>query len=573
MKKLIALLLALILSASLVACGDSETSSGDGTNSLEQTASGGLNGFTTDDSTETPEDSDRKTLEFNKDTPIEETVIYNKDALKVTAMNLTHCNYEEKNPYYGGEVNLLPFGEVSLKYGYMLLSIKIENTSDKEMLYRFDQDISVNGLRFEVRELGRYDLLDSLFVNTYNDDHEFGYIGHDKERIVYFQLDCMMLMSYGIYEIADLQIFGHEYNKEHYHIGEIECSIKTSAFESYDYNTNHYQNKMADFIDVAGFEIVKFSTPGQTLSSNGHVIKVLSTAVVEMASQDKMQIWIELENLSSFRVQGTANYDNTVLGDPQFRNTIWPKSGEKFILKCEFDKPLDQVRWYTTYLNLNREVFGNPNEGACHFEICVFLSESAEEHNASGAEIYNTGNERILAKYTRLSESGGRFFFYFWAERDTTLELKSLTIKTNNGTTYAPAGSSRDYALIIFEKECAKTKYVVFEEEIDMDEVAQLNFSYVGQNLSINVPLKETVIGIGDNAEAGLFLEQHKCNNEKYECNHLKTAGSNYCRYHTCSVESCNSFTDYGYCQEHRCSSPGCINQKENGSDFCYSHK
>ena len=574
MKRFLSIFLSICFLSGLVACSHNSAPSDNTSGNQQQTTTSKTEQTIPDTSEDTTEDStEEPLLEYNNITPIKETVLYDKGGLKVTAKSLTHSKYEvaadydagyidislggdTDSKYYEGPNYVLPHGELSHKYGYMSFIIEVENSTDSQLHYTFEEFLQINGQSFDLVDF----FSDHSFTSATNDVlGSTANIYPRETRNINFMLDCLTLMSYGIYEITDIQIIGFEYNEMGAYINDTGyLQVKTSSAESHDYNTNYYNTRMNDFAEAVGIKIIHRYNHIATLAQNGHDLKVHSTTLVELESKNKMQLWMELENIGTFRQTLALDTDDGSFSESRTQNTPTIYPGQKCVVKVEFEKPKTQCDQYSfTLISHKLTIISHPYDNRL-FEISVFLSDYAEEHSVTGTLVYKNGTERVFAK---CCDIGTRYKFHFWAESNQMLapELQSSIVKDNGDYVYDIAHSitQHDKGLVLFKKEYAKLWSLV--EEIDNNDFnVELSYAVAGNNFTTTIHLKSSVPNLFNFDDGnGVFLEQYRC--DFSNCPKMKKNDSKYCRYQTCQEESCNSGTYTGvhcfYCEDHMCAS------------------
>lgn len=373
MKKFISLLLVMMLALSFAACGGNTESPTASPNAEQQTeaATPTDNQQTVDETptvepTGTPEGSSEELGAFNKNAVLEETVMYDENDVKITATGLSYTSY------------------------YVELELTIENNSDKD-------------LSFTSGSLGYC----CNSINGYMVSNGYLYCdvpaGKKAKDSISFSYDDLML--YGINEIADMEI-GFEITDDDYNETYTDpCQITTSAFDSHDYTTNHYQATITSpaAMNTYGYEIKLFSE--DTLyDDNG--IKHLSSVVMVDSDGDTMLL-LEFENTSDSILNVTTS--NIAINNLLITNSTWSSDtiipNKHGIIFIDLTRVLEEEYWDiygieevgTVSLSLGqRDIESNRITDDVPVEIVV--PDAKAEFDPSGKEIYNNGGLRIIAK-------------------------------------------------------------------------------------------------------------------------------------------------------------------------------
>lgn len=204
MKKTIAILVLLAMLLSIAACTASPPEADENPGGETSENQGNQNAGSGGGTGEKPGKTEPKV--FDQTATIEETVLWDNDNVKITATDLTYG-------YYSAELELV-----------------IENNSAEDLSF-----IS-NSIGYSRNSINGYMTAD-------------GYLSCDvaagKKAMDSVEFSYQELMLYGIYVIADIEI-GFDISDDAYHhtyTGAL--PIKTTAAETYDYDTLHYRNTIA----------------------------------------------------------------------------------------------------------------------------------------------------------------------------------------------------------------------------------------------------------------------------------------------------------------------------------------
>jgi len=408
MKKLIALLLVLTLPLSFIACSNDETSSGEDTSNQEQTASTEADESNTNDTTKAP-DNFEETLDFNKETTIEETVIYNKDGLKVTAKSLKHCSEIDGHMLFWYSA----LEKISKQHGYMLFSIEVENTSGEEIVCNFTEKISINGFEISTTDpdpmssFAHFGNIHAFIFDSQGKDcsRDSIYLSPGEWNRIDYYLDCVTLMSLRIFEIAEIKPTGAKMGgyRNQERNGIIDCQkVKTSAFQSHNNSATHSEALMAEAFEAKGRELVYFSDFSSGMYYNyaedkGYgSVTVLSAALIEGGTgdadhpDDHAIIWIENSgDVDLYINNGFASN----MGLPLC-------VGEKGILFAPISFSPQQSD--PVYINCSKspdpynEASGSYETPLLSFDLLINLSDTENGSNAKGIEVYKNGSESAI---------------------------------------------------------------------------------------------------------------------------------------------------------------------------------
>ena len=204
MKKTIAILVLLAMLLSMVACTASPPEADENPGGETSENQGNQNAGSGGGTEEKPGKTEPKV--FDQTATIEETVLWDKNNVKITATDLTYGNYSAE------------------------LELLIENNSEEELSF-------VSGsVGYDRNSINGYMAADG-FLNC---DVAAGKKAMDTIAFSYSEL-----MLYGIYVIADIEIGFDIEDKDYNDTYTGPLPIKTSAAETYDYETPHYRNTIA----------------------------------------------------------------------------------------------------------------------------------------------------------------------------------------------------------------------------------------------------------------------------------------------------------------------------------------
>ena len=205
MKKVLCIILLFTIFISMAACNsnnpDSEKLNSQKTSDLSKTEE--IIFETIDSDNNQYESSKKETPVLNTDITIEPTVLFEDSVITILANKI---NYTEENV----EIELV-----------------IDNHTDEDLYFSQYFLNSINGYTFE--------------SSQYGSPSEEVLAGQKCNYSIRYSYED--LIFHGIYEIADIEI-GFKYTKDSVKEYIEPIQLKTSAFETYDYQTNHFREAM-----------------------------------------------------------------------------------------------------------------------------------------------------------------------------------------------------------------------------------------------------------------------------------------------------------------------------------------
>ena len=164
--------------------------------------------------------------EFRTDAVLEETVLLDEDGVKITATGLTYTDYEVR------------------------VDLTLENNSGKDLSF------VVGSMGYSCNSVNGY-MIDDGYLNC---DVAAGKKASDT---ISFSYDDLML--YGIDEIADLELGIYTTDPSYHSTYYKPFQLKTSAYETHDYSTDHYQNTITSGAakHTYGYQMDQFSKEAQ----------------------------------------------------------------------------------------------------------------------------------------------------------------------------------------------------------------------------------------------------------------------------------------------------------------------
>ena len=350
-----ALLLAALL-AVLTACGGPASSDSGAALSAEQSTA--------------PDEQPGKTDEtlglFQTAATLAETVMVDEGGVKITATGLTYTAYSVD------------------------LELTVENNSGKDLSF-------VSGsLGYNCNSVNGYMVSDGYL----NCDVADGKKANDS---ISFRCDSLML--YGIDEIADLEI-GFSVTDDAYNTTYFEPrQLKTSAFDTHDYGTDHYQEVINSraAMNTYGYEMTYF-TQDALYEQNG--VRLLSSGVMTN-SNGETALLLELENTTDAMVYLSTS--DLAINGLLLNSSIWSNDainpGRRCIVDVDLSAVLDPAFWSVYGLtevgsvSLALEQRGEDGiEIAAKAPVELLIPGVSASFDGSGTEVYNSGGLKIVAK-------------------------------------------------------------------------------------------------------------------------------------------------------------------------------
>ena len=312
------------------------------------------------------EPSDATSDPFNVNVTLDDTVLVDEDGVKITATGLAHTAYSVD------------------------LELTIENNSGKDLSF-------VSGsLGYSCNSVNGY-MVDDGYLNCN--------VGNGKKAndIISFSYDTLML--YGIDEIADLEI-GISMTDGNYNTTYLgPRQLKTSAFETHDYGTDHYQETISSkaAVNTYGYEIGYFS---QDALYNQNGVKLLSSSIITNRDGG-MALLLELENTSDNMVYLSTS--DIAINGLVVNSSIWSSDAINPGKRCIVDVDLSAVLApaYCGIYGISQVGTVSLSLGQCNADGIVLAVETPIEIvvpdvNASfdetGTEVYNSNGLKIVLK-------------------------------------------------------------------------------------------------------------------------------------------------------------------------------
>lgn len=357
MKTKFLLLLAMVMLTALTACG-TPAASGDSTK-IQSASDGALPDGAQGDSEET-------LGLFHGKATLAETVMVDEGGVKITATGLTYTAHTVE------------------------LELIIENHSGKDLSF-------VSGsLGYSCNSINGYMVKD-------------GYLNCDvtngKKANATIRFNCDTLMLYGINEIADLEIGFSMTDNEYNTVYSGPRQLKTSAFDTHDYSTDHYQQTITSQAAMKeyGYAMLQFT---QEVRYDQNGVKLLSSGA--MTNRDSGTVLLlELENTTDRMVYLSTS--DIVLNGLLLHSSTWSSDainpGKRGIVTVELSSVLDPAHWATYGIaevcSVSLSLGQHNEEGlACAEEtpVEIIVTEGNTAVDTSGTEVYNKNGLRIVTK-------------------------------------------------------------------------------------------------------------------------------------------------------------------------------
>lgn len=360
--RFLSVLSAIALLASLAACGNSAAPDASGKKPPQ--AGSGVSGNAATDNT--PGQSDESLGPFNVNATLAETVLVDEGGVKITATSLTYTAYSVD------------------------LALTIENNSGKDLSF-------ISG------SLGySCNSINGCMVNE-------GYLncdvanGKKANDTISFSYDTLML--YGINEIADMEI-GFDMSDDGYnHTYSGPRQLKTSAFDTHDYATDHYQEAITSkaAMGTYGYEMLYFS---QDIPYDQNGVKLLSSGVIRNRDGETALL-LELENKSDSMVYLSTS--EIAINGLLVNDSIWSNNainpGKRCVVDVDLSAVLDPVYWegygITQVGTISLSLAQRNEDGAeiaAETPVEVVLPDVSASFDGRGTEVYNSNGLKIVLK-------------------------------------------------------------------------------------------------------------------------------------------------------------------------------
>lgn len=360
--KFLSVFLAIVMLTALTACGDSPTPDGPAVDlpSTESSAqeSASSNG-------QTMQTNETLSL-FNTDATLAETVLMDENGIKITATDLTYTAYSVD------------------------LALTIENNSGQDLTF-------VSGsLGYSCNSVNGYMISDGYL----NCD-----VANGKKANDTISFSCDALKLYGIKEIADMEI-GFSMTDDAYNTTYSgPRQLKTSVFETHDYETDHYQETITSgaAMSTFGYEMKSFSQ--DTLYDQNGV--ALRSSGVMTNRDGETALLLELENTTGNMVYLSTS-DITING-LLINSSTWSNDainpGKRCIVDVNLASVIDpacgEVYGVTEVGAVSLSLSQRNAEGVGIAEktpIEIIVPDMSAAFDGSGTEVYNSNGVKMVLK-------------------------------------------------------------------------------------------------------------------------------------------------------------------------------
>lgn len=303
---------------------------------------------------------------FNVDATLEETVMVDEGGVKITATGLTYTDYSVD------------------------LDLTIENNSGKTLSF-------VSGsLGYSCNSINGY-MVNGGYLNCDVSD------GKKANDSISFNYDTLML--YGIDEIADMEIGFSMTDEEYNTIYSGPRQLKTSAYDTHDYSTDHYQETITSraAMSTYGYEMTCFSND-VLYDENG--VKLLSSGIMKNGDGETALL-LELENTTDSMVYLSAS--DIRINGLVVNSSIWSSDavnpGKRCIVEVLLSSVFDPAYWSVygiTDIGSVSLSLGQRNEDgleiAAEIPVEIVIPGVSAEFDTTGTEAYNDSGLRIITK-------------------------------------------------------------------------------------------------------------------------------------------------------------------------------
>ncbi len=322
------------------------------------------------DSSKVEEYVEKKVDEINKDSTIDENVIYDKNNIKITSTSIE---------FYTSSVEL---------------NLTIENNTDKNLKF-----------------------LSGTMGNSCNSINGYmvadGYLNCDvaagKKAIDSIDFSLDNLSIYGIDEIASIELSIEIEDDEYNSVYTEPLLIKTSAYDTYDFGSDPYQETIKSRSSQNGLAYTVDYFSDETIYQHSNVNIISETVITK---DNEKYLFLEAENngnnIVNFRVQDF------------FINGLMVQSGNWSTDSISPNKKYVSMLNLTDIADENLERYGIDKIGNIELKVELLDTDyntiaDAQQitipiskkysYDSSGDEIYNKNNIRIISKGITESES------------------------------------------------------------------------------------------------------------------------------------------------------------------------
>ena len=212
-------------------------------------------------------------------------------------------------------------------------------------------------------------------------------------------------MLYGIDEIADMEIGFSMTDEEYNTIYSGPRQLKTSAYDTHDYSTDHYQETITSraAMSTYGYEMTCFSND-VLYDENG--VKLLSSGIMKNGDGETALL-LELENTTDSMVYLSAS--DIRINGLVVNSSIWSSDavnpGKRCIVEVLLSSVFDPAYWSVygiTDIGSVSLSLGQRNEDgleiAAEIPVEIVIPGVSAEFDTTGTEAYNDSGLRIITK-------------------------------------------------------------------------------------------------------------------------------------------------------------------------------
>ena len=335
---------------------------------------------------------------FQKSATIEETVLVDEYDVRITATELSYDNYSAK------------------------LGLVFENNSEKELSF-----IS-NSFGYSCNSVNGY-MVETGYLNCN--------VAAGKKAKATISFDYDLLMLYGIYEIADIEIGFDIEDDDYNHNYSGPRQIKTSIADSYDYELPDFKKSIANKALQSMYDYkILFSSDKTLYDQNG--VSVVSSSLVINTDGDRT-LMLEVKNTSAQSV--VVSSSEICLNSLEIYNSTWSSNiinpGKTRIFDLGLSDMLDGNCWDVYGLQEIGEIsfslnFKNVDGNVLSSPAVITVSNPSvsSKFNKDGREVYNANNIRIVMKDIVESDSEYRddMYILLFVENNTadTISLRDV---------------------------------------------------------------------------------------------------------------------------------------------------
>lgn len=316
--------------------------------------------------TEIHTESNAQLSDFERVATVEETVLLEQGGIKITATSLSYNNYS------------------------VSLNLSIENGTDKNLTFLSET------IGYSANSINGY-MIEDGYLNC---EVAAGKKANDK---LTFQYDTLRL--FGIDRIADMEIGFNIRDDDYNDIFTGVCQIKTSEFDSYDYQTDMYKETIASqaAMNTYGYTVhdfvkdILYDENGIKMESGGFFVNRDGSASVflEFKNETEQMVHVDLENIELNGIMARGSNWSSI--------TIMP--GKRGVETIDLDSVLDPAY---------RSLFGIQEIGTVAFSlsqrdensdvigksaiVTMTAADADSTVDISGEEVFHAGGVTAVLK-------------------------------------------------------------------------------------------------------------------------------------------------------------------------------